>query len=556
MNVARSNKELSKEIADLRQQLDEAKETLRAITSGEVDALVVNTKIGEQVFTLHGADTIYRVAIENISEGAVTMSPEGIILYSNRYFAQMMRADLNKVIGSSIFNFTNTENRNLLFDVLAQDNSHVEIKFRAIDGTIVPAFIATKKLELDTISICAIVTDMTERIAAEEKLSNYRDHLEEVVEFRTRELEKANIALMGEVAQRKITEESLRESEERLRAIANTSPTGIGVVAIPTLEFLFVNPAYEKAFGYEPDEQLGHRAPDVYADPVEREQIVQLLREHNNAADYEARLRRKDGSVFWAACSARPVTFGGKPAMLGMFIDITDRKKAESIKDEFIGMVSHELKTPLTVVTGAINVAMTENIPEEEKKTLLEDASWGAEMMSDIVDNLLELSRSQSNRLVLQQMPLNVGNTISKVIEQSSKKSQTHRLAAEVAAGLPFVKADQTRIERILDNLIDNAIKYSPEGGEVKVCAELLGDEVRISVSDQGIGILAADQEKLFEPFARLETPVSGRAIQGIGLGLVVCKRLVEAHGGRIWVESELGEGSTFYFTLPVKHNT
>jgi len=186
----------------------------------------------------------------------------------------------------------------------------------------------------------------------------------------------------------------------------------------------------------------------------------------------------------------------------------------------------------------------------------LEDASWGAEMMSDIVDNLLELSRSQSNRLVLQQMPLNVGNTISKVIEQSSKKSQTHRLAAEVAAGLPFVKADQTRIERILDNLIDNAIKYSPEGGEVKVCAELLGDEVRISVSDQGIGILAADQEKLFEPFARLETPVSGRAIQGIGLGLVVCKRLVEAHGGRIWVESELGEGSTFYFTLPVKHNT
>jgi signal transduction histidine kinase len=108
------------------------------------------------------------------------------------------------------------------------------------------------------------------------------------------------------------------------------------------------------------------------------------------------------------------------------------------------------------------------------------------------------------------------------------------------------------RIERILDNLIDNAIKYSPDGGEVKVSARRDGDSVLISVSDQGIGISAANLKKLFQPFSRLETLVAGTAIQGVGLGLVVCRRLVEAHGGRIWVESELGKGSTLYFTLPL----
>jgi signal transduction histidine kinase len=114
------------------------------------------------------------------------------------------------------------------------------------------------------------------------------------------------------------------------------------------------------------------------------------------------------------------------------------------------------------------------------------------------------------------------------------------------------VSADVTRIERILDNLIDNAIKYSPNGGEVRVSARQEGRRMVVGVRDQGIGIAPRDAERLFQPFSRLDTPVPGSAIQGVGLGLVVCRRLVEAHGGSTWVESEPGKGSTFYFTLPV----
>jgi signal transduction histidine kinase len=248
-----------------------------------------------------------------------------------------------------------------------------------------------------------------------------------------------------------------------------------------------------------------------------------------------------------------PIHLGEKSfGRLWIHRDITERKQAEQIKDEFIGMVSHELKTPLTVVTGAINVAMSENISEEDKKELLSDAAWGAETMADIVDNLLELSRWQSKRLVLQQSNINISEIIERLVKISSAKSSKHRLVAEFPFDLRMVKADQTRVERVLDNLIDNAIKYSPEGGEVKVRAQNGDGWVKISVSDYGIGIAANEIEKLFQPFARLETPIEGLAIKGVGLGLVVCKRLVEAHGGRIWVESEIGRGSTFYFTLPV----
>jgi two-component system sensor histidine kinase KdpD len=213
-------------------------------------------------------------------------------------------------------------------------------------------------------------------------------------------------------------------------------------------------------------------------------------------------------------------------------------------------MVSHELKTPLTVVTGAIDAAQIDGITREEARGLLQDAAWGAHAMADIVDNLLELSRWQSKRLILQASTIDVGQVITGVVARSRQKSAKHRILMDVPPELECISADELRVERVLDNLVDNAIKYSPEGGEVRVSARKEPGHIIIGVSDQGIGISASDAGKLFEPFSRLET-LPGSAVQGVGLGLVVCRRLVEAHGGRIWLESERGKGTTFYFTLP-----
>jgi two-component system, sensor histidine kinase and response regulator len=231
--------------------------------------------------------------------------------------------------------------------------------------------------------------------------------------------------------------------------------------------------------------------------------------------------------------------------------DITVRKKADELKDEFIGMVSHELKTPLTVIMGALATANDPRIETEQAKELLGDAVIHAGIMANMVDNLLELSRQQSDRLVLNTKPVDVNEVVQTVLENLRTKSESHHLVCDIQPKLVPAQADPLRFERIIYNLVDNAIKYSPDGGEVKVVTQQNGEFLTIGVIDQGPGISANDQARLFQSFERLGASVKG-AIQGTGLGLRVCRILVEAHGGRIWVESEKGKGSAFFFTLPM----
>lgn len=226
-------------------------------------------------------------------------------------------------------------------------------------------------------------------------------------------------------------------------------------------------------------------------------------------------------------------------------------KRVEAMKDEFIGMVSHELKNPLTVITGALMVAMDERLPRSEANGLIRDALESAASLTVIIENLLELSRSQNQHLQLKREPYSIAKIAQAVVQQLRTKSVRHQIVIDIPADLPDVPMDPVRIERVLYNLIDNAIKYSPEGGQVRVSAGLQEDMV-ISVADQGIGISAQDKQRLFKHFERIEKHGSQK-IDGIGLGLKVCQILVEAHQGKIRVESEEGKGSTFLFNLPLK---
>lgn len=225
-------------------------------------------------------------------------------------------------------------------------------------------------------------------------------------------------------------------------------------------------------------------------------------------------------------------------------------KKIEAIKDEFIGMVSHELKTPLTIIIGALKVAASGDTTLEELKELLSDAVTSAESLSAMLDNLLELSRYQSNSLSLHTTQTQIEPVIQAIVQKLQNKLGLHRLAVDVPSGLPETMIDAMRIERVLHNLIDNAMKYSPDGGEVRIFGRQQGTQLVIGVSDQGIGIPPEGQRRLFQSFQRLEVQEKYN-IAGVGLGLRVCRILVEAHGGKIWVESEPGKGSTFYVTLP-----
>jgi PAS domain S-box-containing protein len=231
--------------------------------------------------------------------------------------------------------------------------------------------------------------------------------------------------------------------------------------------------------------------------------------------------------------------------------DITERKKLERAKDEFISLVSHELRTPLTVISGSLKTARSPGLSEDDIKFLIENAIDGAESMENIIQNLLELSRAQAGKLKLSQQTVYIRDIIGQVLERVRLHYPSHRYAVKLPDEKYPVTADPFRVERILYNLVENAAKYSPEGSEVTVSVKVEASWLTMSVADQGRGIPRERQGELFEPFARLLT--HQEHTRGLGLGLVVCKRLVEAHGGRIWVDSEDGKDTTFSFTIPLK---
>jgi len=281
------------------------------------------------------------------------------------------------------------------------------------------------------------------------------------------------------------------------------------------------------------------------------EAAVQEAATNGTRLNAEWRVNTTSGVERWLMSVGQPVPdHTGKIArFIGIVIDISDRKKVETLKDEFIGMVSHELKTPVTVIMGAIYTAMSEGISKKEIRELLTDAVTSADSLSRIVDNLLDLSRNQAKRLQINQEPTDIDVLVHNVVNKQKDRSGIHQIIVDIPSGLGLIETDRVRIERILHNLIDNAIKYSPEGGDIIVFARRENKHLLIGVKDSGIGISVEDQARLFTPFERLQTT---DGVRGIGLGLVVCRVLVEAHGGRIWVESQPGQGSTFFFTLPL----
>lgn len=217
-------------------------------------------------------------------------------------------------------------------------------------------------------------------------------------------------------------------------------------------------------------------------------------------------------------------------------------------------MISHEIKTPITVVKGALSVLCEVGLDEQEARELLQDALSYTDILNNIVDNLLELSRQQSGRLVLNIKAVNIADIARGILDKARSRSPIHKLEIDILSDAVLVKGDPVRIELILSNLVSNAIKYSPNGGTIVTTIGLDGDSVLTSVKDEGIGISTEDQARLFRSFERLDSQ-SREGIKGIGLGLRVCQILVESQGGNIWLKSAPNQGSTFYFTLPLAQN-
>jgi len=229
-------------------------------------------------------------------------------------------------------------------------------------------------------------------------------------------------------------------------------------------------------------------------------------------------------------------------------------EEANRLKAELISTLAHEMRTPLTSIKGYSTALLMEEVSfsSETQQEFLQIIDEECTVLQDLIHDLLESSIIDAGLLKLEPQPVMLPRLAQSVVDDMARRTQKHSFVVDFqkgADGFPIVDADPRRIEQVLRNLLDNAVKYSPEGGLVVVRGEVHEDEVIISVADQGVGIAPEHLNRLFEKFFRVESGL-GRHVVGSGLGLPIARTIVESHGGRIWAESQMGEGSTLYFTL------
>jgi PAS domain S-box-containing protein len=304
--------------------------------------------------------------------------------------------------------------------------------------------------------------------------------------------------------------------------------------------------------GWQPDEILWRSSAGTLM-PEESQSLIEAIDKSiwsGQGWAGEITVKHRDGALIPLLVRASPVQDknGRLIAAVAVGKDISELKKIDRLKDEFIGLVSHELRTPLTIITGSLKTALSPEVSSEVAHEMILNAIDGAESLANILENMLELSRHQATRLNLKLEKVGICDVARRVIEQLKTQGARQQFRVDFPDGLSAVEADSVRLQRILYNLIENAIKYSPEDSEIRVACRKDGDFIITEISDQGQGIPPDQQKKLFELFGRLET---SPPVKGIGLGLVVCKRLVEALGGWIKVDSEPEKGSMFTFALP-----
>jgi len=229
-------------------------------------------------------------------------------------------------------------------------------------------------------------------------------------------------------------------------------------------------------------------------------------------------------------------------------------EEANRLKSELISTLAHEMRTPLTSIKGYSTALLMEEttFSSETQREFLQIIDEECGILQDLIHDLLESSIIDAGLLRLEPQPVRLPRLAQSVTDDIANHSQKHRFLVDFPSRFPIVDADPGRIEQVLRNLLDNAVKYSPQGGLVVVRGEVREDEVVISVADQGVGIAPEHLNRLFEKFFRVESGL-GRRVVGSGLGLPIAQTIVESHGGRIWAESQLGQGTTLYFTLPLR---
>jgi len=494
------------------------------------NALVIQEQAEE---ILREKEERYRALFEQSNDAIVILNEEKVLDLNKKGRKALGLGDgelENISLGSLVSKEYLPTAREALKTTLENGAAQFEMEFRKQDGAIIDLEVSSSFLSLEDKEVQFVVRDITSR---------------------------------------KKAERMERESQERLKKLIDSALCGILLVDASTHEIMEVNQAAEEMIGLRRDELLGNVCHKFIC-PAEKYKCP--ITDLGQTVDRSERILLRNGSCEHLPVlkSVVPVKIGEKEYLIESFIDLSERKKAEEgllhakiaaesanrAKSEFLTTMSHELRTPLTAIIGFSDVMLggiSGEFNEQNRKFLNNIANSGKHLLT-LINNILDLSKIEAGKMELDLEIFSVSEVFN------DTRAVTSALALKKDIPMKFnlepelsIYADRIRFKQVIYNLMSNAIKFTPKGGSVEVSAAKAGDSVRISVSDTGIGISEENQKLLFQPFRQVDSSIN-RQYEGTGLGLALVRKFVELHGGRVWVESENGKGSTFTFELPLKY--
>ena len=367
-----------------------------------------------------------------------------------------------------------------------------------------------------------------------------------------------------DITKRKETEAALQKSEALFRAFFQTNPVAT-IITSPSGLVHMVNPAFTSRTDFSAEEVVGRTAQELgfWRKPEDRDRMVAAIQEYGFIDNLESSFYGKDGKPMTCIVSSRAIEYEGEVRMLSTVIDVTEQRKAEEAvrkldqaKSDFISTAAHELRTPLIAIVGyseLLGSAGKNTLTEEQKGSYISIIQDQAEDLNHLVDNLLDVGRIQVGRsLGIVPKEVELAGIIEKVVEALKMKSRRHNIIVAHYNSLPErICIDGPRITQVLNNLLANAIKYSPQGDPIKIQTMTDEDKVTVSIIDHGIGMTSQQVEHIFDRFYRSEDAKS--AASGLGLGMCIVEQIIADHGGEIFVSSSLDDGTTVTFTLPIK---
>ena len=346
------------------------------------------------------------------------------------------------------------------------------------------------------------------------------------------------------------------EEKEELEHIIESVYAGL-MMANKHGSILQMNASARSMFGIQRSDVLGRPYYEVIEDPKVKDIIARSIDANEEIAEEISLIHPGGGERIYQVQTALVRGEDQQPiGSVSIFNDITEIRGIDRMKTAFVSTVSHELRTPLTAVKGFISTLLADAegyYDTDTRREFYQIIDTECDRLTRLISDLLNVSRIEAGHaLDLNPKPVQITELVEKVVSIQKSYTDRHTFGLDIDEDLPTIVADEDKVDQILTNLTNNAIKYSPDGGKITISARKDGNGIMVSVADQGVGIPKDHLPRIFDRFHRVDN-TDTRQVGGTGIGLYLVRHLVESHGGKIWVESEAGKGSTFIFTLPEK---